>query len=70
MTKKLRFVPASLVSLLAVIAHSETVPLFPSQDHPSGQGFVRVINHSEIGGPVSIRATVDAGMTYGPVTLS
>ena len=70
MTKKLRFVPAGIVSLFAVLAHADTVPLFPSQAHPSGQGFVRVINHSDIGGDVSIRATDDSGMTYGPVTLS
>ena len=61
---------AGVASLFAVLAHSATIPLFPSQTHPSGQGFVRVINHSNIGGAVSIRATDDSGMTYGPVTLS
>ena len=70
MIEKLRFVPAGIVSLLAILAHAETVPLFPSQTHLSGQGFVRVINHSNSGGAVSIRATDDSGMTYGPVTLS
>lgn len=59
-----------VVSLFTVLAHSVTIPLFPSQIHPSGQGFVRVINHSNSGGAVSILATDDSGMTYGPVTLS
>lgn len=70
MMKKLRVMPAGFVSLLAVLANADTVPLFPSQDHPSGQGFVRVINHSNSDGALSIRATDDTGMTYGPVTLS
>ena len=70
MIEKLRFVPAGIVSLLTILAHAETVPLFPSQAHVSSQGFVRVINHSNGGGAVSIRAMDDSGMTYGPVTLS
>ena len=70
MKNTLRFLPAGIVSLFAVLAHSATVPLFPSQTHPSGQGFVRVINHSNNGGEVSIRATDDSGMTVDPVTLS
>ena len=70
MIEILGVVPAGIVSLLAILAHVETVPLFPSQDHPSGQGFVRVINQSNSGGAVSIRATDDSGMTYGSVTLS
>ena len=61
---------AVIASLFAVAANAATVPLFPSQSHPSGQGFVRVINHSDWGGEVSIRATDDSGMTVGPVTLS
>ena len=68
MTPKLTL--AGIVSLFAVVAHAATVPLFPSQTHSSGQGFVRVINHSNSGGEVSIRATDDSGMTFGPVTLS
>ena len=61
---------AGIVSLAAVAAHAATVPLFPSQTHPSGQGFVRVINHSNSDGEVSIRATDDSGMTVGAVILS
>ena len=65
-----KFVTAGIVSLFAAAAHAATVPLFPSQTHPSGQGFVRVINHSNSGGEVFIRATDDSGATVGPVTLS
>ena len=61
---------AGIVSLFAMVAHTATVPLFPSQTHPSGQGFVRVINYSNWGGEVSIRATDESGMTVGPVKLS
>ncbi len=68
MTTKLTL--AGIVSLFAVVAHAATIPLFPSQTHPSGQGFVRVINHSNTGGEVTIRATDDSGATVGPVTLS
>ena len=70
MAIKRSFVPAVITSLFAVAASAATAPLFPSQTHPSGQGFVRVINHSNRGGEVSIRATDDSGMTVGPVTLS
>ena len=63
-------VPVCIDSLFAVAANSATVPLFPSQFHPSGQGFVRVINHSDRSGQVSVWATDDFGMSFGPVTLS
>ena len=69
MTTKLSL--AAIASLFAgLAAHSATVPLLPSQTHPSGQGFVRAINHSNTGGEVSIRATDDPGITGGPDTLS
>ena len=34
------------------------------------QGFVRVINHSDEAGEVSVRAIDDTGAVYGPVTLT
>ena len=70
MQTKRSLVPACIVGLFAVAANSTIVPLFPSQFHPSGQGFVRVINHSDRSGQVSVWATDDAGMAVGPVTLS
>ena len=46
------------------------VPLMVAADHPSGQGFVRVLNHSEAAGEVTILAVDDAGAEYGPVALA
>ena len=45
------------------------VPLLRPASHSSQQGFVRVINHSEEEGEVSIVAIDDAGEESGPVTL-
>ena len=50
---------------------SRTVPLFPPASDPSGrQGFLRVINHSDVSGEVQIRAYDDAGEEHGPVWLA
>ena len=47
------------------------VPLFPSASDPLGrQGFLRVINRSDRGGEVRIRAFDDTGRDYEPLTLS
>lgn len=45
----------------AFAATSETVPLFISASHPSQQGFVRIINHSDQTGAVAVTATDDTG---------
>ncbi|MYH17031.1 MAG: hypothetical protein F4149_17845 [Gammaproteobacteria bacterium] len=42
----------------------------PPASHPVLRGFVRVVNHSDKAGEVRVTATDDAGMAYGPVTLS
>ena len=48
-----------------------TIPLFMSATDPDErQGFVRVINHSEVGGTVRIYGFDDAGTPYGPVELA
>lgn len=50
---------------------ARTVPLFPAAaDDSHRQGFLRVINHSDIGGEVQITAFDDGGNEHGPVTLS
>ena len=46
------------------------VPLLPPAGDMGRQGFVRVINHSDMAGDVSITAIDDSGMRHGPVTLS
>ena len=47
------------------------VPLFPSAaDAYGNQGFVRVVNHSDAGGVVRIRAFDGTSRTYDPVSLS
>ena len=45
------------------------VPLFPAASHPFRRGVVRVINHTDAAGTVSIVATDDAGVEYAPLTL-
>ena len=59
---------AALVLLGAVnvvAATSEIVPLFISASHPSQQGFVRLINHSDQSGTVAVTATDDVGRVAG-----
>ena len=46
------------------------VPLLPAAGDMGRQGFVRVINHSDEAGDLSITAVDDSGMRHGPVTLS
>ena len=50
---------------------SRTIPYLPSASDVHGrQGVVRVINHSDEEGPVSIRVIDDQGNSFGPLTLS
>ena len=49
---------------------SGIVPLFPSAADESVEGFVRVLNHSEEPGEVSIVAFDDSGGSYGPIALT
>ena len=47
------------------------IPFFPSAANARGwQGFVRVVNHSDEDGAVSIRAFDDAGRDFGTLTLA
>ena len=46
------------------------IALFPSTDYPRGQGFVRVINHSEAAGEAQITAFDDAGQAREAVSLA
>ncbi len=56
----------------AALAQSNMdVPLFLSNSDGMGrQGFVRIINHSDSEGTVTVTATDDAGMSPDPVTLA
>ncbi len=56
----------------AALAQSEmNVPLFLSNSDGMGrQGFVRIINHSDEAGMVTVTATDDAGISSDPVTLA
>lgn len=50
---------------------SRTVPLFPSaSDASNRQGFLRVVNYTDLAGEIQITAFDDTGTEYGPVTLS
>ena len=46
------------------------VPLMPPASDAVRQGFVRVINHADTAGEVSIRAVDDSGNPFGPITLA
>ena len=46
------------------------VPLMAPASHPHLEGFVRVVNRSAQAGEASILAVDDAGVEFGPVTLS
>ena len=50
-------------------SYAESIPYFPSAGDPDVQGFVRVINHANEAGEVSIDATDDAGTANDPITL-
>ena len=47
-----------------------TIPLVISASNLRQQGFVRIINHSDHAGTVSIEAIDDSGQRFGPVSLS
>ena len=48
---------------------ADTVPYFPSADDEHYQGLVRVINHSDDDGEVTVVATDDRGTVYESLTL-
>lgn len=50
-----------LIAWSTVGAGAELVPLFPAADDEFRQGFVRVVNHSTVGGTVDLVAVDDAG---------
>ena len=60
----------STVTVSAQSNGTQEVPYFPAASDALRQGFVRVINHSDVDGTVMIRAFDDAGEAYGPLTLS
>ena len=68
--------PDGLLTNLSTIPGNEkdgihTVPFFPRASDPLGrQGFVRVINHSDVAGEVSIAAFDDTGREYEPLAMS
>ena len=48
----------------------DTAWYLPPASDTLRQGFVRVLNHSDVAGEASIAATDDAGATYEPLTLA
>ena len=56
-------------TFLVTVRSPAFVGLVPRAADPMRQGFVRVINHSDADGEVTIEAIDDAGMSYDPVTL-
>ncbi len=48
----------------------ETVWFLPPMSDPVLQGFVRVLNHSDVAGAATVTATDDAGVEHEPLTLA
>ena len=57
-------------TLLVRVAGAALVPLFPRADDPMREGFLRLINHDQEDGVISIAAIDDHGQTAAPVTLA
>ena len=57
-------------TFLVTVRGPALVALVPRAADLMREGFVRVINHDDEAGEVSIEAIDDTGMRYGPVTLS
>ena len=51
-------------------ADAHLVPLFPAKSDAVREGFVRIVNHGEESGTVSVRAIDDDGNVHGPLELS
>ena len=51
------------------VSEPEMVWYLPSTTNSEVQGFVRVINHTNAAGEVTVTATDDAGTTYAPMTM-
>ena len=61
---------ATASAAVSASAEDHIVPLFPAASDSVRQGFVRVINHGEESGEVSIEAIDDEGNVHGPLVLS
>ncbi len=54
----------------ATFAAEFHIPLFVPAAHDTQQGFIRIINHSETEGTVSVLAIDDAGAEFGPKDIT
>ena len=52
------------------VTEPEAAWYLPPASDVARQGFVRVLNHSDVAGEVAVTATDDAGRTYDPLTLA
>lgn len=67
-----------LVALIVALSNSKalgayqlTIPYFLSASDPMGrQGFVRIINHSDVSDKIGITAIDDSGARFGPISLT
>ena len=63
------------LSLVALLFGAEAsalelgVPLFRSASDSNNEGFVRLINHSDVGGKVLVTAIDDSGREYEPISV-
>ena len=57
---------------MASLSHAQNkyeVPLFLSASNPLRQGFLRIINLSQVGGTATLRAIDDSGRRFGPINI-
>ena len=57
-------------TFVATVTAPDTAWYLPPASDTLRQGFVRVLNHSDVAGEASIAATDDAGVAYEPLTLA
>ena len=50
-----------------ILAHDLTVPLLPAASNNAPQGFVRIINHSDVEGRIRVTPIDDAGQHFSPI---
>ena len=53
----------------SAVQFEHTLPLVMSASSPVQQGFVRIINHSDLDGTVEIHAIDDSGRRFGPISF-
>lgn len=63
------FVVIACTAIVAAPSAEHLVPLFPSAAHGTYEGFVRIVNHGDEDGAVTVVATDDLGVRHDPISI-